>query len=298
MARPPAAASRLAVLLEMIKFSHTVFALPFAGVGALLAVSYPEARSGWAALPAPATLGWILLAMVGARTAAMGLNRLIDHRLDAINPRTATRALPAGLVTRGQVGLLVAAATLVMLLAAARLNPLCLALAPVALACFTLYAYTKRFTSLSHLVLGVCLAGAPLGAWIAVRGSADWAILPLCAAVVCWLAGFDTLYALQDLDFDRRAGLRSIPVRLGIRGALLAARAFHAAMVVLLASLPVVFPLGGWYLAGVAAVAVLLVHEHRLLSPGDLAKLDVAFFNVNGTISVTFFAATLLDLVL
>ncbi|HEY8370153.1 MAG TPA: UbiA family prenyltransferase, partial [Thermodesulfobacteriota bacterium] len=154
----------------MIKFSHTVFALPFAGVGALLAVNYPEAPGGLAALPDAGTLGWILVAMVGARTAAMGLNRLIDHRIDAANPRTASRALPAGLVTRGQVAALVAVATLLMLLAAARLGPLCLALAPVALGCFTLYAYTKRFTSLSHVVLGVCLSGAPLGAWIAVRG--------------------------------------------------------------------------------------------------------------------------------
>lgn len=286
------------MLLEMIKFSHTVFALPFAAVGALLAVSYPDGRSGLAALPASATLGWILLAMVGARTAAMGLNRLIDHGIDGANPRTAGRALPAGLVTRGQVALLVAVATLVMLFAAARLNPLCLALAPVALACFTLYAYTKRFTSLSHLVLGVCLAGAPLGAWIAVRGSADWAVLPLCAAVVFWLAGFDTLYALQDVEFDRRSGLRSLPVRLGVRGSLLAARGFHATMVLLLASLPVVFPLGVWYLAGVAGVAALLVYEHRLLAPDDLSKLDLAFFNVNGTISVGFFLATLVDLVL
>lgn len=293
-----ALARRTAVLLEMIKFSHTVFALPFAGVGALLAVNYPEAPGGLAALPDAGTLGWILAAMVGARTAAMGLNRLIDHRIDADNPRTASRALPAGLVTRGQVAALVAVATLLMLVAAARLGPLCLALAPVALGCFTLYAYTKRFTSLSHVVLGVCLSGAPLGAWIAVRGTADWAVAPLCLAVVCWLAGFDTLYALQDLDFDRRAGLRSIPVRFGVPGALRIARAFHAAMVLLLASLPVVFPLGAWYLAGVAAVAALLAYEHSLLAPNDLSKLDIAFFNVNGTISVTFFATTLLDLVL
>ncbi len=282
----------------MIKFSHTVFALPFAGLGALLAANYPEARGGLAALPAPATLGWILVAMVGARTAAMGLNRLIDRRIDAENPRTASRALPAGLVTRGQVAALVAVATLLMLVAAARLNPLCLALAPVALGCFTLYSYTKRFTSLSHVVLGVCLSGAPLGAFIAVRGAADWAVAPLCLAVVCWLAGFDTLYALQDIEFDRRAGLRSIPARLGVPRALQVARGFHAVMVLLLASLPLVFPLGAWYLAGLAAVAALLVYEHRLLSPGDLSKLDVAFFNVNGTISVALFAATLLDLVL
>lgn len=286
------------MLLETIKFSHTVFALPFAGVGALLAVSYPDARSGFAVFPSAGTLGWILVAMIGARTAAMGLNRLIDHRIDARNPRTASRALPAGLVTRAQVAVLVGVATLVMLVAAARLNALCLALAPVALACFVVYAYAKRFTSLSHLVLGVCLAGAPLGAWIAVRGTADWAILPLCLAVVFWLAGFDTLYALQDLEFDRRAGLRSIPAHLGVARSLLVARGFHLATALLLVSLPAIFPLGAWYLVGVAAVAALLAYEHSLLAPDDLRRLDVAFFNVNGTISVTVFAATLLDLVL
>ncbi len=291
-------ARRVAVLLELIKFSHTVFALPFALIGALLAANYPVAGSGWRVFPAPATLGWILVAMVGARTAAMGLNRLIDCRIDAANPRTAGRALPAGLVSPGQVAALVGAALALLLVAAWRLNPLCLALAPLAVACFTLYAYTKRFTSLSHVVLGVCLAGAPLGAWIAVRGTADWAIVPLCLAVVCWLAGFDTLYALQDIDFDRAHGLKSIPVRLGIARSLLVARGFHAAMALFLASLPAFFPLGGWYLAGLLAVAGLLAYEHSLLRPDDLSKLDVAFFNVNGTISLTFFAATLVDLVL
>jgi 4-hydroxybenzoate polyprenyltransferase len=286
------------VLLEMIKFSHTVFALPFAFSGALLAANYPRPGSGWGVFPAASTVGWILVAMVGARTAAMGLNRLIDHRIDADNPRTAGRALPAGLVSRGQVAALVAASTGLLLLAAARLNPLCLALAPVALGLFALYSYTKRFTSLSHVVLGVCLAGAPLGAWIAVRGTADWAIAPLCLAVVCWLAGFDVLYALQDLDFDRRAGLHSIPARLGVARSLRVARALHAGTVLLLAALPLALPLGGWYLAGVAAIAALLAYEHALLAPDDLSKLDVAFFNVNGTISLTFLAVTLLDLLL
>jgi 4-hydroxybenzoate polyprenyltransferase len=290
------AARTATVLLEMVKFSHTVFALPFALTGALLAANYPEPGRGLAALPAPATLGWILVAMVGARTAAMGLNRLVDHHIDAANPRTAGRALPAGLVTRAQVVALVAVAALVMLLAASRLNPLCLALAPVALALFTLYSYTKRFTSLSHVVLGVCLAGAPLGAWVAVRGTVDLAVLPLCLAVVCWLAGFDVLYALQDVEFDRRAGLHSLPARLGVRRSLTLARAFHAVMVLLLVSLPLALPLGSVYVAGVVVVALLLAYEHSLLSPGDLSKLDVAFFNVNGTISVTFLAATLLDL--
>jgi 4-hydroxybenzoate polyprenyltransferase len=286
------------VLLEAIKFSHTVFALPFALSGALLAANFPTPGSGPGILPSAATLGWILAAMVGARTAAMGLNRLIDHGIDAANPRTAGRALPAGLVTRGQVAAMVAAATLLLLVAAARLGPLCLALAPVALGLFTLYSYTKRFTSLSHVVLGVCLAGAPLGAWIAVRGTADWAVVPLCLAVVCWLAGFDVLYALQDIDFDRRAGLRSIPARLGVARSLLVARAFHVAMLLLLACLPMVLPLGGWYLAGLAGIGALLAYEHSLLAPDDLSKLDVAFFNVNGVVSVTFLAATLVDLAL
>ncbi|HWP34917.1 MAG TPA: UbiA-like polyprenyltransferase, partial [Thermodesulfobacteriota bacterium] len=214
------------------------------------------------------------------------------------NPRTAGRALPAGLVSRGEVAALVGGGTALLLVAAARLGPLCLALSPVALAAFVLYPYTKRFTSLSHLVLGVCLAGAPLGAWIAVRGTADWAVAPLCLAVVFWLAGFDTLYALQDLDFDRAYGLRSLPARLGAARALVAARAFHAATAALLASLPAVLPLGRWYLAGVAAVCALLAYEHSLVRADDLSRLDVAFFNVNGTISVTLFAATLADLLL
>jgi 4-hydroxybenzoate polyprenyltransferase len=289
---------RATVLLEMIKFSHTVFALPFALVGALLAANYPTPGEGWSVFPAPATLGWILVAMVGARTAAMGLNRLIDHRIDAANPRTRGRALPAGLVSRAQVLTLIGLALALLFLAAWRLGPLCLALAPLAVALFVLYAYAKRFSSLSHVVLGVCLAFAPLGAWIAVRGTADWAVVPLCLAVVCWLAGFDTLYALQDLEFDRAYGLRSIPARLGVARALRVARAFHAAMVLLLASLPAVFPLGAWYVAGLLGVTGLLAYEHSLLAPDDLSKLDVAFFNVNGTISVTLFAATLVDLLL
>src|SRR5512138_3472752 len=215
-------AARINVFLEMIKFSHTIFALPFAFTGAVLA-----ARG----IPTPTQVLWILLAMVGARTAAMGLNRLIDAQIDARNPRTAGRAIPAGLLDRGTVVLFVLLSVLLLLAAAANLNRLCLYLAPVALFFLVLYSYCKRFTALAHVVLGLCLAAAPLGAWIAIRGEVELPPVLLAAAVLFWVAGLDILYALQDLDFDRASGLHSIPVALGVRGSLWTARIFHLAMV-------------------------------------------------------------------
>jgi 4-hydroxybenzoate polyprenyltransferase len=284
-----AALSKVATLLEMIKFSHTVFAFPFALMGATLAAL----ASG--RLPSAAQVGWICLAMVGARTAAMGLNRIIDARIDAQNPRTAGRPLPAGKVTLAESWLMVGAAIAVLLLAAAMLNPLCLALAPVALGFFVLYAYSKRFTLLAHVVLGICLAGAPVGAWIALRGDIGWPVLVLGAAVLFWVAGFDIFYALQDVDFDRSKGLHSIPVRLGVKNAILLGKLFHGAMVALLLIIPLGLPLGWLYYGGIAVISALIAYEHQLVKSDDLSRLDAAFFNMNGYISVTIFAFTLAD---
>ena len=278
--------ARVRVFLEMIKFSHTIFALPFAFTGALLA-----ARG----LPTPSQAGWIVLAMVGARTAAMGMNRVIDAEIDGRNPRTAGRAIPAGLLSRAAVLVFIALSVLLMLCAARMLNPLCLYLSPVALSFLLLYSYCKRFTALAHVVLGICLAGAPLGAWVAVRGSLELPAFLLGFAVLFWVAGFDILYALQDLDFDRESGLHSIPAALGVRGSLWTARLFHLAACGFLGALYLALGLGPWYLAGLAAACGMLCYEHWLLRGGDLAKLDAAFFSMNGYISVTLCLATLLD---
>jgi len=278
--------ARVRVFLEMIKFSHTIFALPFAFTGALLA-----ARG----LPTPAQAGWIVCAMVGARSAAMGLNRVIDAEIDGKNPRTSGRAIPAGLLSRGAVLVFIALSVCLMLFAARMLNPLCLLLAPLALAFLLLYSYCKRFTALAHVVLGICLAGAPLGAWIAVRGEAEFPAFLLGLAVLFWVAGFDILYALQDLDFDRASGLHSIPAALGVSGSLWTARFFHLAACGFLVALYFCLHLGPWYLAGLAAACGMLCYEHWLLRGGDLGKLDAAFFSMNGYISVTLCLATLLD---
>ncbi len=283
---------RTRTLLEMIKFSHTVFAFPFALMGVVLA----SMASG--APPTGAQVLWICLAMVGARSGAMGLNRIIDAGIDAENPRTASRHIPAGKVSRREAWLFVAASFALLLLAAWMLNPLCFYLAPVALFFLFLYSFCKRFTALAHLVLGVCLAAAPIGAWIALRGDVGWPILVLGLTVLLWVAGFDIFYALQDLEFDRARGLHSIPARLGVAGSIRLVRVFHAIMVLLLLLLPLGTGLGGIYLLGVAVVSGLLVYEHRLVRPDDLSRLDAAFFNMNGYISVTIFAFTLMDALL
>jgi 4-hydroxybenzoate polyprenyltransferase len=214
------------------------------------------------------------------------LNRLIDAAIDAQNPRTAGRAIPAGLIGKGATLAFIVAATGLMLLAAAMLNPLCLKLAPVALFFLMLYSYCKRFTALAHVVLGICLAAAPIGAWIAIRGTVDPPALILGGVVLFWVAGFDILYALQDLEFDRQAGLHSIPVALGVEGSLWAARMFHLVMIGLLLGLFSVMGLGGFFMAGIVVVAAMLLYEHWLLRDGNLEKLDAAFFNMNGYISV------------
>jgi 4-hydroxybenzoate polyprenyltransferase len=282
-------AARAATYGRMIKFSHTLFALPFALTSAALAMG-PRVR--WT------TVAWIVLAMVGARSAAMGFNRLADQHIDARNPRTAGRELPRGVLSRGEVWGFVAVSAVLLVGASAMLNPICLALSPVALLVIGGYSYTKRFTALSHLVLGLALALAPVGAWLAVQGRLAPAPLVLGLAVLLWVAGFDTIYACQDAAFDRSAGLHSLPARLGPRRALQWARVFHAAVVGLLALLYAVAPLHPLYLLGVLGVAALLAYEHSLVRHDDLSRVDAAFFTVNGWISVGYFAFTVASLVL
>jgi 4-hydroxybenzoate polyprenyltransferase len=279
----------LRVTLEMIKWEHSVFALPFALCGAMLAAG---------GLPTAHQLAWIIVAMVAARSAAMAFNRLADASIDAANPRTSARALPAGQLTPAFVATFVVISSVVFVAAAAELNRLALWLSPVALAVLLLYSYTKRFTRWSHLVLGFALGIAPSAAWIAVRGSLDPRILLLTAAVTFWVAGFDVLYACQDFDFDRTSGLHSIPRYLGISRALWVARTFHVIMLLLLAALLVAFGMGRLAIAGVAVVAILLAYEHSLVSAGDLRKLNAAFFTMNGVISVVFFVFVAGDLLL
>ena len=269
----------LRVTLEMIKWEHSIFALPFALCGAMLAA---------AGLPSAHQLLWIVIAMLSARSAAMAFNRLADATIDAANPRTRTRALPAGHLSPSFVATFVIVSCAIFILAAAQLNRLTLWLSPVALAVLLLYSYTKRFTRWSHVVLGFALGIAPAAAWIAVRGSLDPRILLLTAAVTFWVAGFDILYACQDFEFDRAAGLHSIPRHLGIARSLWIARAFHAIMLLLLIALIPAFALGKLALAGVLAVSLLLVYEHSLVKPHDLSKLNAAFFTMNGVISVVF----------
>jgi len=268
---------------RMIRFSHSVFALPFALTSAVLA-----AREG--GVEARQIL-WIVVAMVAARSAAMGFNRLADHAIDARNPRTAGRELPRGVLSRGQAWVFVAISTVVFVLAAARLNPLCLALSPVALLIVFGYSYTKRFTAASQIVLGLSLAVAPVGAWLAIRGRFEAVPLVLGAAVVLWVAGFDTIYACQDADFDRREGLHSIPARLGVPRALVLARALHVGAVLLLIGLYRLAPLHPLYLVGVAVVAGLLAWEHTLVRADDLSRVMQAF-NLNGWVSLGYFAFT------
>ena len=270
----------------MIKFEHTIFALPFAFTGALLA-----ARG----IPSWRTILWITVAMVGARSAAMGFNRWADRKIDAENPRTKIRALPRGLVSPGQVIVFIGVSSAVLVLAAYKLNPLCFYLSPLALGIVFLYSYTKRFTFLAHAFLGLAISGSPLGAWIAVTGRFEAPAFVLGLAVLFWLLGFDVLYALQDIDFDRKAGLHSIPQRFGIRRALWISRASHAITMAALFWLASLCSLGWYYLAGVLISLCLIIYEHTLVREQDLSKLDFAFFNMNGYISVTIFLFTLLD---
>ena len=274
--------SRIRIVLEMIKFEHSVFALPFALVGALLA-----ARAG-GGLPSWRQILWIVVAMVGARSAAMTINRIADIEYDRRNPRTANRALPTGELSVGFASAFTLLGAAVLVIAAWQLNPLALKLSPVALAVLFFYSYTKRFTAWSHFVLGFGLGMSPAAAWIAIRGSLDWRMLILCAAVTLWVGGFDVLYACQDVEFDKEAGLYSIPKRFGIAGALALARAMHIVMVGLLVWLAMSFHLAWPAWAGIVVVAGLLAYEHSLVKPNDLSKINAAFFTVNGYISLLF----------
>ena len=276
---------RLRLTLEMIKFEHSVFALPFALTGALLA--FRESR--FDARGFGYKLLGIVVAMVGARSAAMAFNRILDADIDARNPRTRMRHIPAGILSTRFAWGFVLVSVLVFLLAARALNPLCLKLAPLALAVVFFYSFTKRFTAFSHLVLGFSLGIAPAAAWIAVRGTLDPRILWLTAAVMFWTAGFDIIYSCQDYEFDSRAGLFSLPRRFGMAGALWMARLLHVAMIACLGMLSVSFGLGVLSWAGIAAIVLLLLYEHSLVRANDLSRVDAAFFAVNGYVSVLFF---------
>jgi 4-hydroxybenzoate polyprenyltransferase len=277
---------KVGIILEMIKFEHTVFALPFALLSALLAArGLPEWR----------TLGWIIVAMVGARSAAMAFNRIVDLHFDAMNPRTANRALPRGHLSVGQVVLFTIVSAAVFVLAAWQLNPLCFVLSPIALLWILAYSYTKRFTAFSHLWLGLSLGIAPVGAWLAVQGRFDIVPILLALAVMFWTAGFDIIYSLQDVEFDRRVGLRSLPQTLGEARALWVSRLMHVGMVVLLIVVGQVAQLHWGYYAGVAVVAGLIAYEQSLVKPNDLSRVNLAFFTLNGWVSILLLAFTVVD---
>jgi 4-hydroxybenzoate polyprenyltransferase len=277
------------VSLDMIKWEHSIFALPFALCGAMLAAS------GW---PSAWKVFWIVVAMVSARSAAMAFNRYADAEIDAANPRTSTRAVPAGVLSKRFVGLFVVVACAVFVVAAAMLNRLTLVLSPLALAIVLLYSYTKLWTRWSHLVLGFALGVAPAAAWIAVRGSLDPRILLLTGVVMFWVGGFDVLYACQDCDFDASFGLHSLPRHYGIARALVLARLMHGIMLLQLIAVIAAFGLGKLAVAGVIVVAFLIAYEHSLVSAKDLSKLNAAFFTMNGVISVVLFVFVAADLLL
>jgi len=278
---------QLRVVLEMVKIEHTVFALPFAFMSALLA------RRGW---PSLAETGWILLAMVGARSAAMAFNRLADLRFDAQNPRTRDRALPRKLLSKGFVAVFVAVSAAALVFAASQLNRLALLLSPLALAVVLGYSFAKRFTWLAHVILGVAMAGAPIGAWVALRGEVAPTPLLLGLAVMLWGAGFDIIYSCQDVDFDRKAALHSIPERFGVAAALWISAFFHLFMLLILGFIFWKEDLGTISKMGLVIVGLLLAYEHSLVRPSDLSRAGAAFFTVNGWISVLLFLTTMIDL--
>lgn len=287
---PPRGLAAVAAFGRMIKFSHTVFALPFALAAAAIAARDHGITAGRVLA--------IVVAMAGARTAAMGFNRIVDRRFDARNPRTARREIPTGQISPGSAALLTTVSAALFVGAAAWLGPLCLALSPVALALVLGYSFTKRFTWLCHLLLGLAIAAGPGGAWIAVTGAVSAPALWLMAAVATWIGGFDILYALADRDFDRREGLHSIPARFGVTGSLVVSALLHAVTVAALLALYRAAALGPVYVGGVAVIAAILVWEHAIVRPSDLSRLDMAFFNLNGYVSVAFFAATLTDVLI
>ncbi|MCA1294696.1 putative 4-hydroxybenzoate polyprenyltransferase [Paenibacillus sp. alder61] len=283
---------KIGIFLQMIKFEHTVFALPFAFMGALLgSVAIHQHLPSWA------EIGWVLLAMFGARSAAMGLNRLIDRVSDAKNPRTANRAIPAGLLKIGEVVVFIICSFALLFWAAAELNPLAMKLLPIAVFMLVFYSYTKRFTWLCHVVLGITIALAPLGGWVAVAGKVDAAALVFYVTIIFWIAGFDIIYSCQDVEFDTKEGLHSIPVRFGVAKSLKIAQAFHIVTAIGFIALLLMSDLGWWYIAGMIIAYLILFYEHHIVSPGDLSRLQTAFFTMNGVLSIVVFSFTLIDLV-
>lgn len=279
------------IFLEMIKFEHTLFALPFAYMGAILgSITISDKLPGWG------KIGWITLAMVGARSAAMGLNRIIDKSVDKKNPRTDKRAIPAGLLAVKEVLIFVIASFALLFLAAYHLEPICMKLMPIAVFLLVFYSYTKRFTWMCHLILGLTIALAPLGGWVAVTGEVTFTSLVFYVSIAFWTAGFDVVYACQDLEFDKREGLHSIPVRFGIKRALNLSASFHFLTAVGLFSLIALTDLGWWYFAGIMIANAILYYEHHIVAANDLSRLNTAFFTLNGVLSVVVFTFTLIDL--
>jgi 4-hydroxybenzoate polyprenyltransferase len=284
--------NKIKIFLEMIKFEHTVFALPFAYMGALLGSMTVNGQ-----LPSWSQIGWVTLAMVGARTAAMSLNRVIDKAIDARNPRTKNRAIPAGLISSAEVILFIVASFALLIWASSQLNPLCVKLLPIAVFFLVFYSYTKRFTWLCHIILGLTIALAPLGGWVAVTGKIDWISMVFYLTVACWTAGFDVIYACQDVEYDRSAGLYSIPARFGIAKALIISRVLHVMTAIGFATLYLITDLSWVFFAGLIIAYVILYYEHHLVKPHDLSKLNTAFFTMNGILSMLVFVFTLFDMV-
>lgn len=283
---------KIGIFLQMIKFEHTIFALPFAFMGSLLgAVTVNHTMPTWA------QIGWVLMAMFGARSAAMGLNRLIDRASDAKNPRTANRAIPAGLLKIGEVVIFIIASFALLIWASSQLNSLSMKLLPIAVVMLVFYSYTKRFTWLCHIVLGLTIALAPLGGWVAVTGKVDAAAWVLFGTIVFWIAGFDIVYACQDVEFDTKEGLNSIPVRFGVANSLKIAQVFHILTAIGFIGLLLLSQLGWWYIAGVVIAYLILFYEHYIVSPADLSRLQTSFFTMNGVLSIVVFSFTLIDLV-
>ncbi|MEK5238470.1 UbiA-like polyprenyltransferase [Paenibacillus sp. FSL L8-0470] len=283
---------KVGVFLQMIKFEHTVFALPFAFMGALLGSVVM-----FGTLPSWAQIGWVVIAMFGARSAAMGLNRLIDRISDAKNPRTAGRAIPAGLLKVGEVIIFIGISFFLLFWAAFKLNPLSAKLLPIAVFLLVFYSFTKRFTWACHLILGLTIALAPLGGWVAVTGTVDWTAMIFYFTIVFWTAGFDIIYSCQDVEFDTKEGLYSIPVRFGVPRALDIAKVFHFLTGIGFVSLLFITDLSWWYVAGMLIAYIILFYEHHIVSPSDLSRLQTAFFTMNGVLSIVVFSFTLIDLV-
>ncbi|BFH61789.1 UbiA-like polyprenyltransferase [Paenibacillus azoreducens] len=283
---------KIKIFMEMIKIEHTLFALPFAFMGAILGSVVVNGH-----LPSWAQIGWILMAMFGARSAAFGLNRMIDQAIDKKNPRTAGRAIPAGLLKNVEVIIFTIISFVLLFWAAYELSPLAVKLLPIAVFMLVFYSYTKRFTWLCHVVLGLTLGLAPLGGWVAVTNNIDWTAMILFITIALWTAGFDVIYAIQDMEFDRKEGLYSIPARFGLHKSLLIARYFHVLTAAGFIALFFITDLSWWYFVGMVISYIILFYEHYILSPNDMSKLQTAFFTMNSVLSIAVFVFTLIDLV-